>query len=124
MRLHADAILARFDLHAQLHTHEGAAPAPATARHDGNPAQCPYGLAPRITCLDRAVITEYLRERGMTADTLTAGGARVCRLPARLERRLSRLPAAMERVMVGSNLLLMDMRTGRVVDRMRTGFRR
>jgi hypothetical protein len=123
MRVHADAILARFDLHAQLQLAEGVPVAATTARHNRISAGCPYGLAPRITCLDRAVILAYLGERGMTADSLTAGSARVRRLPARLECRLSRLPAALERVIVGPNLLLMDMRTGRVVDRMRTGFR-
>ena len=88
-----------------------------------------YGVGPRITHIDRAIIRNYFQDYGMTLPPERRRHARQLTLPAQLspqvsqnalplelERKLSQLPENCERVLVGRDVLLVDSRTRSVVD--------
>ena len=88
-----------------------------------------YGVGPRITHIDRAIIRNYFQDRGISLPPERRRHARQPTLPARLspqvsqnalprdlERKLSQLPEDCERVLVGRDVLLVDSKTRSVVD--------
>ncbi len=88
-----------------------------------------YGVGPRITHIDRAIIRNYFQERGMSLPPERRRHARQPTLPAclssqvsqnalplELERKLSQLPEDCQRVLVGRDVLLVDSKTRSVVD--------
>ena len=124
MKIYADAILTHFCLRAQPPRERRGSSRRGVAARRGEPSNYVYTLRPRITCVDREVIREYFRERGDDADALAtaAPGARdqrLLELPAALDEKLSRLPDGFERLWKGRDLLVIETRTGRVIDFMR-----
>ncbi len=119
MKVNANGILSRFAVRTYLpgsgrESQTGCGSAAATC--------CDYRPGPRITCLDRAVIDEYFRECRETGDPHAAAAPAAAQrlllreLPAELEHRLSRLPVGLERAWKGSDLLLIETASGRVID--------
>ena len=97
----------------------------ANARH-GQVLTCdyPYSVRPRITHIDRAIIRAYFRQVGATAaqpgqepqpDSL-AHESQHTQLPDELEQKLSVLEAGYRRVRNSSQVLLIEAKSGTVVD--------
>jgi hypothetical protein len=93
----------------------------------------PYSTEPRITHIDRAIIRAYFRQVGsMAAQTaqefqpelrtrLTAvqpltPQLQMASLPNELEQKLSVLAAGYQRLQAGSELLLIETASGKVID--------
>ena len=102
--------------------------APAAARRQTRSA---YDIGSRITCIDRQIIRRYFARaaksverrlphtssgRGMFESWPQAVGRQ---LPADLERTLSALNADLTRILDGSDVLLVERATRRVVDKMK-----
>jgi len=87
-----------------------------------------YGVAARITHIDRAIIRSYFHDsaslpperretwRQPTLPLALSAKARQASLPLQLERKLSLLPKEFERVLVGRDVLLVESETGAVID--------
>ena len=106
----------------------GARRAGAGGRDVVKPLTNAYGVAARITHIDRAIIRSYFQDgaslpperretrrqpalpRALSAETKQAS------LPLPLERKLSLLPKEFERVLVGRDVLLVESGTGAVID--------
>lgn len=106
-----------------------------TPAHSGAASDL-YGIANRITHIDRVIIRAFLHEHwgALTTGTVPAvatrlesgrewlpngtlpSGVRTQPLPAALERKLSALPVGFERVMVDRDVLLVATATREIVD--------
>ena len=94
----------------------------------GQPPSHAYGVAARITHIDRAIIRSYFQDgsslpperretrRQPTLPRALPAQARHASLPLPLERKLSLLPKEFERVLVGRDVLLIESETGAVID--------
>lgn len=98
------------------------------SKNDESKSAATYGIGHRITCVDRAIIRRHIESsraaltsypvqmRNWQTGGKLPANLRTAQLPPDLEFKLSPLGAGYQRVIVGRDVLLIDVAMGRIVD--------